>query len=232
MFADMMRISRSIFPLLAILTLWYCNEPATVQQPLIFGDLYMRFLQETGQIKAEASFFEGDSLSSAQPKELTGGVSFLGSGMESRRIGDRLLRYQYIGNGQFPEKPVFVVRGEADGEYRFETNMVPVDSFSADTTLSKSAPYRIGLNGMPLQAEESLVLLFSDGAGKAWPVTLLGPLDGPDIVLTPEQLAPLAVGRGQLYLVKKQRKEIEEGLYSVLLVVEYYTKSQDLVIVD
>ncbi|MCB0680399.1 MAG: hypothetical protein KDC32_05555, partial [Saprospiraceae bacterium] len=110
MFADMMRISRSIFPLLAILTLWYCNEPATVQQPLIFGDLYMRFLQETGQIKAEASFFEGDSLSSAQPKELTGGVSFLGSGMESRRIGDRLLRYQYIGNGQFPEKPVFVVR--------------------------------------------------------------------------------------------------------------------------
>ncbi|MCB0621508.1 MAG: hypothetical protein KDC41_23020, partial [Saprospiraceae bacterium] len=65
-----------------------------------------------------------------------------------------------------------------------------------------------------------------------WPVTLLGPLDGPDIVLTPEQLAPLAVGRGQLYLVKKQRKEIEEGLYSVLLVVEYYTKSQDLVIVD
>ena len=59
----------------------------------IYGSFLVRYMEQGNQIKATASFFEGDTLRTARPKAWEGGVSFLGSAMKMRNMVDSEFRY-------------------------------------------------------------------------------------------------------------------------------------------
>ena len=81
--------------LMATLLVTGCKRDPKVSTKL-FADFFVRYLQDVAEMKAQASFNEGDSLTTASPKTIQGGVAFQGSGMEMRSVQNTLVRYTKI----------------------------------------------------------------------------------------------------------------------------------------
>lgn len=226
---SLIRYTSSLF-LLAALSLT-CARPEKAEEPKIFGNLYVRYLQDGGQIKAEASFFEGDSAHLAQPISIPGGVSFQGSGMESRNIQDKLIRYQYENRLDYPGKFAFQVQDEAGQSHRFAQEMPPVFDFLIPSSFSKKQGMDLELQPPPSSPEEELALLFSDTTGKASLIEIPAPISQ-KISLSHEQLSKLSPGPNQLYLVKKKRTISQEGPYRIHFDMEFYTTVKEALVLD
>ncbi|MBK7409944.1 MAG: hypothetical protein IPJ40_18995 [Saprospirales bacterium] len=118
----------------SFLLLTGCQTKEAASGPKIFGSLYVRYLQDGGLLKAEASFFKGDSAQHAKPITILGGVSFQSSGMEHRNIQDKLIRYQYETTAVYPDEFTFQVQDDQGKSHQFQLQMPPVSQFIlADT---------------------------------------------------------------------------------------------------
>ena len=220
-----------LFSLFVLFSAIGCQTAEKTQGPTIFGNLYVRYLQDGGQVKAEASFFEGDSAHTAQPVSVPGGVSFQGSGMESRNIQDKLIRYQYENSIAYSGEFTFQVQDEAGKVHRFAASMPPVDSFYLPETISKSKGTTLELQPAPASQNEELAILFTDAAGKASLLEIKPPISK-KVALTPTHLGKLSPGAYQIYLVKKQRTFIEREGYKVYFDLEFYTGVKEVVVGD
>ena len=199
--------------------------------PRIFGSLYVRYLQDGAQIKAEASFFKGDSIHLARPVSILGGVSFQGSGMESRNIQDKLIRYKYEHTADYPENFAFKAQDEEGKSYRFSLSMPPVTDFFLPDTLSLSAPCSLRIQPSPGSGNESLALLFTDTTGKAALIEVPAPISQ-TITLSPQQLETLMPGPNQVYLVKKSHSSLKQGPFDLQGEIEFYTAAKEVFVAD
>lgn len=220
-----------LFSAIALVALLGCHAGEEAKGPKTFGNLYVRYLQDGNQIKAEASFFEGDSAHLAQPISIPGGVSFLGNGMESRDIQGKLIRYQYENTIPYPGEFSFKALDENGNVHEFAAKMPPVTDFLIPDTISKSQGATLELQPAPASDKEQLALLFSDAEGKAYLIEIPAPI-GQKIPITPTHLARLNPGTYQLYLVKKQNTFVQQEAYRVHFDVEFYTRVKGVMIGD
>lgn len=213
-----------------VTALFSCLPREKEAGPTLFGNLYVRYLQDGKEIKAEASFFEGDSVQLATPVSILGGVSFQGSGMESRNIQDKLIRYQYQNVGDYPSSFIFQAQDHNGAPSSFQLEMAPVSSFSFPDSIRRSQEFSLDIQPAPGPGE-SMAILFTDAAGKASLVEVPAPISQ-KITLSPGQLAALTPGLNQVYLVKKQHSAIQKGRFDVQCQVEYYTEVKEVEIGD
>lgn len=222
-----------LFPVLALCLLLFsaCAQEKSGKGPWLFGNLYIRYLQDGQQIKAEASFFKGDSSHNAVPVSILGGVSFQGSGMESRNLQNKLIRYQYQNTGEYTGSYVFQAQDEEGRPHRFSMEMPPVSDYSLPDTIYSGMGFTLQINPAPGAQPESLAILFSDQDGKASLVEIPGPVSSSVSVL-PGQISRLAPGPYQVYLVKKQRTFVEKDRFKVNCDMEFYTVVKEVAIVS
>ena len=219
---------RLFFALLILISIG-CHTKEAATGPKIFGSLYVRYLQDGNQLKAEASFFEGDSAHLATPKSILGGVSFQGSGMEQRNIQDKLIRYQYENTGDYPGQFTFQVQDDQGRAHQFQLDMMPVTQFSLPDTIQKGRDAKLEILPAPQSQEEELAILWTDESGKASLLEFPSPISQ-TIPITSGRLDRLAPGNYQLYLVKKRKNFINKGVYRISCEVEYYTGVKEVFI--
>lgn len=212
-----------------------CKNAAIEQEekpPHWFAKYYVRYLQTERQLKAHASFLEGDSIKNAEPKRFRGGVSFQGKKMQFRDLQGKL--YRYLLNEQTDYNETFLFRHRDDnGDYwEYTMRMHPIEDFFVKDKISKSKGMTIVADGAILQSNESLVLLFSDERNRATTLTIEGPSKTIELSIPPEQLGDLSVGKGKLYLVKKQFNEDQEEQLNASSSIEFYTKSIDIEVLE
>jgi hypothetical protein len=218
---------RSCLLPLILLALLSCRSERAERGPSLFGNLYVRYLQEGSEIKAQASFFEGDSAHRAAPKSITGGVTFQGGGMEKRTIQDKIIRYQYEGEALYPKQFRFQVQDDDGRAQEFTLEMDPVSSFSIPDTIYNNVGATLGLEPAFQADREELVLLFTDSEGKASVVEIKAPV-GNKVSLSPAQLSRLSPGPNQLYLVKKQKTALSKGAWRITGEVEFYSNLKEV----
>ena len=223
-----MGIIRLSFPFL-ILFLLGCQPKEAASGPKIFGSLYVRYLQDGSLLKAEASFFKGDSAQHAKPITILGGVSFQNSGMEHRNIQDKLIRYQYENTADYPGQFTFQVQDDQGKAHPFQLKMPPVSQFNLADTIYLGRETTLELLPAPQFPEEEIAFLFTDQAGKASLLEIPPPISQ-TLPLTPDLLNRLAPGIYQLYLVKKRKNFVNEGVYRISCEVEYYTEVKEVVV--
>jgi hypothetical protein len=212
-----------------------CANPTAVQEqgPKIFEQYYIRYLQAERQLKAQATFFEGDSLLSATPKTFFGGVSFLGSGMKPRTLPGNTIRYTTTRNRlAYPERFRFGYKNDAGDLVDYKLELKPIDNFFLKDSIRLGQAATIVVNGGALDQNETLVFLFNDQEQKATSITVEGPTTEIEYLLPAEQLQQLAVGTGELYLVKKQvtRDSIDNRRMESTL--EFYSASKEFTVKD
>lgn len=229
-------MKRHLFYLYFIFGMCYaCSNPAIEPEekpPHWFANYYVRYLQTEKQLKAHASFLEGDSLKNAEPKKFRGGVSFQGKKMEFRDLQGKVFRYLINERADYNETFQFRHRDDNGDYWEYTMKMHPISDFFIKDKISKSKGMTIIVDGGILQDNESLVLLFNDQYNKAATLSIEGPSKTIELFVPPDQLQKLTLGKGQLYLVKKQFNEDQEEQLTANSSIEFYTKTIDIEVVN
>lgn len=203
------------------------GDPSAEPQPL-YANFFVRYLELERTLKAQASFRTGDSLATARPVAVEGGIAFQGSGMEQRELGQDLIRYHYQRSGDY--RPPYTFRFTDPGGVRREytIDLKPVAGFRVTPRISRSGGGAFSLSDGALEAGESLVVLITDARNQAASVTIEGPAAQQEHRIPSAPLAPLTPGRGQVYLVRKKTTQLQEGRLTVLLEGEFYSETLDI----
>ena len=218
----MIRI-HTFFFLLTVMT-FSCSAPQMKEQPEHFiADFFVRYLEAEKQLKANANFFIGDSIRTAHPVDVNGGVFFQGKIMGKRELPDHGARYAVTRTSEFEERFLFTYRDNRDRSQELLITMSPVGNFSISGAPSKSGGLTLQVENGKLSAGETLILFFSDAGDKAMTITFNGPISDPAYSLSPQELAGLPAGPTQLYLVKKAANIQTRDGQTQISTIEYYT---------
>lgn len=204
------------------------NTADTTTNKHHFTQLYVRYLEPEQQIKATASFYEGDSFDTARPLLMSDGVRFQGYPMVVNDL-PRTKRYLYNGVGDYPNGGfTFQFKDWTGNEKRYVLQLDPIQDFSLQST---PAGMRLVLEGAPLKPDETLVLLFTDEKNQTYSAEAQVPADSREIPLPSDLMAQLPKGKEMLYLVKKKTIQTTEGNTEVTAAIEYYSKLKEVPLV-
>lgn len=211
--------------------LFSCGAPqAEEAPPHRIADFFIRYLAAEQQLKAYASFYEGDSLPTATPLAMAGGVQFIGNPMEKRTLPEFGIRYTATRTGNYRDQFGFTFTDDTGHLEEYVLSMTPVDSFAFQAAPSKSRGATLLVENGALKAGETLILFFSTPDNKAHTIEFAGPTTAAGYPLTPDQLMELPAGPLQLYLVKKMAAVEESPEATVVKAMEYYTRAIDIVL--
>lgn len=209
------------------------NEPEKVKSDL-YGDFFVRYLGPEQELKAYASFSQGDSVQNSVPIEMPGGVSFQGSGMEARNLQGQQIRYAY--QSQTTYKAPYTFKTQTPGGQPLEHTiaMNGIGKFSIEEgVISKSKGMTLVIEQGTLEKGESIVMLFTVPAtGASYTVIAAGPHPNNIHVIPATTIPALPKGKVQLYLVKKQEAIADSPLANITASAEYYSDMIEVEVVD
>ena len=208
------------------------NQEKPVSKAILFEDYFIRYLSPEQQLKAQAVFAEGDTITNTQPKSFVGGISFQGSGMAERKISNELIRYEETRKMDYADSFSFRYKNEDGNPATHIINMSPIEDFFLKSSVSKTNGLDIVVKGGILSKQESLVFLFSDKQNIATSIELKGPTNTIEFHLPPAQFSKLNTGKGKLYIVKKQSTLDKVDNRDIHAEIEYYTKDIEIEIMD
>jgi hypothetical protein len=198
----------------------------------LFINYEVRYLEQEKELRALAYFKEGDSLKSAISKEFSN-ATFQSSAMEKQNLGDRGSRYILNRKGAFSSNLDFSYKNDEGVPINYDLSMPEVGEFSIkEGNIYKNKGVTISWKGEPLDQSQSLVFMFTDKDNKASSISANGPTQLSEVMIPSKGLTKLALGEGQLYLVKKQVLKTTDQNQTILSVVEYYTSPIDIKVVE
>ncbi|MCG8332021.1 MAG: hypothetical protein MI974_30325 [Chitinophagales bacterium] len=192
--------------------------------PHQYADFFVRYLSGEGQIKATASFLEGEEVKSAKPVALESGIKFQGSEMEERHLPGGMIRYSTEYTGTYTHPFVFKFRDASNHKQEYQIDMNPIEKFSIKNnaaSLSKGLELELDSH---LGKDENLILFFSDENKQATTVQLKGPISNNTILIQADKIQNFHAAQYELYLVKKKKIVVKDPSLSILGNLEYYTQ--------
>lgn len=216
------------FSILTALAFFHCATP--VPQPKRAIDVYVRYLADTKQIRAEASYKEGSpDLQATAPKN---GIKYQNLDMALKP--HQGLTFQKTGAMDFLNKQRFNWADKSGKAYQFEMNMEAIEEYSfANEPLSVKKPVLFRWKGEGLQRGEVLVFLWERiGDGETVKMEIYQDIRDPEIKFTASKIAELKPGKWKLYLVRKKMvKENVDGV-DATGILEYYSKTDTLEVIS
>jgi len=209
------------------------NEPEKIKSDL-HGDFFVRYLAPEQELKAYASFSQGDSVQNSVPIEMAGGVTFQGSGMEARDLQGQQIRYTYQSQTNYAAPYTFKTQTPGGQPLEHSIAMKGIGKFSIkEGVISKSKGMTLVIEQGSLEKGESIVMLFTVPAtGASYTVIAAGPHPN-DIHAIPATTIPaLPKGKVQLYLVKKQEVISDTPLANITASAEYYSDMIEVEVVE
>jgi hypothetical protein len=212
------------FFILTALAFFHCSTPAPHTKRSL--DVYVRYLSDTKQVRAEATYKEGSpELQAVAPKN---GMKYQNLDMSIKPYQG--LTFQKTGTMDFLNKQQFSWMDHAGKEHLFQMKMEPIDVFSFEyEPLSIKKPVLFSWQGEGLQRGEVLVFLWERIAdGETVKMEIYQDITDPEIKFTASKIAELKPGKWKLYLVRKKMvKETIDGV-DATGILEYYSKTDTL----
>ena len=206
-----------------------CQQDAQPQdgQPCIYANLFVRYIAPQAQLKVTAAFREGDSINTAQPIEIPGGVKYQGQSLESRMLPGQQVRYIMDSKTPFATEHRFLFKDTNGKEQDLSLTLAPIDEFGViGGSASLSEGMKLFIKGEQIEQDESIVLLFSDAENRATTITLTNPAARDTFPIAGVRLRKLKPGPHKIYLVKKQHQVIDLNGIQTTADIEYYTAEQ------
>lgn len=216
---------------LVFITVMSCSPKDGNPTPKLTADLYVRYLADNAEFTAQATFKEGDTIETARPKAMPGGVAFQNSGMEQRSISG-IVRYEMKRRGPFNPPFIFSFNNEKGEKQHLDVALNPIDSFYVKGQAVKTAGLTLGVNASPLAAGESLVVLLSDQAGQSASLKFAGPFNTQELFVPGSTFVALQPGKLQIYLVRTSTQTKDEPRQSLVAVGEYYSATIETTLVN
>jgi len=208
----------------------FLQKEATIKN-ILQVDYYVRYLQSDKQLKVNISFTETDSTEKKMPKKMEE-VLFANKTLNGEKVGKE---YRYQLETQMPFKKEYGLT--------YRLNQVDIDSatiqmqaisdfFIKKDKVSKTAGTNLNFEGVEQSAKETLVLLFSDANNKTATIKIGNHAVNAPITILPEQVSQLEVGKGKVYLVKKQTIQTKSMSVELTGSTEYYSAVKEIEIIE
>lgn len=193
-------------------------------------DFYIRYLQSDKQVKAEISFSEMDSIKKIIPKRMKE-VLFQGQALDGQKILNQY-RYTMTKENDFPENYKLSYRSNGQEIHEQLISINPIADFTIKKNkISKKIGTTITFDDQ-LKANEELVILISDENNRTSTIKIKELSSDFMVKILPEQVANLNLGKGSVYIVRKQLIEKEEANHLLKGRTEFYTAVKELEIID
>lgn len=212
-----------------------CQSEGKPEQPgpTTYASLFVRYIAPQGQLKVTAAFREGDSISTAQPVEMPGGVTYQGRPLQARPLPDQQVRYTLDTRAPFAKEHRFGFQA-ADGQPReVVLSLSPIETFGVvGGVASLSEGMKLYIKDEKIDEGESIVLLFSDADNKATTITLTNPSVQDTFPVAGIRLRKLQPGPHRVYLVKKQQQQLDLQGAKATAEIEFYTAEQSFEVTE
>ncbi len=199
-----------------------CQEEKPVT---IAADLYVRYEQDAKKLKAEALFFEADSLSKGKNVIFQNGVTLNGTKMLTVTLPGGMVRYELeMSDGTLAPKYAFEFQDKAGREHSLPLKIHPFEKIGLTETTCQNLPcLNVSFEGPEIEKDEKLVVMFTDTASTSQSLEIKGPIVKNQIPVAPAQLNRLKPGPATAYLVRsKTSSEKKDGILAKKL-AEFYS---------
>ena len=208
----------SLFSICLAVLAVFCKNPA--KSMVSENDFYIRYIQDNSSILATAAFRAGEKGTKLAPRSMSK-VFFQETEMGERQTGD-LLRYvaDTKANG-FESKYKFKWKNEANAALEQQMRLAPILRASVPQPWPRENNAVIKWEGDPLDAAESLTILFENKTGETVSQEFHGPTDLSAVPVDAKKLAP---GSWTATLIKTRIEEKTDGSVTTKMIFEYYTE--------
>ena len=188
-------------------------------------DFYVRFLQETSELLAQAHFKKGEN---GQPMtfQLMPAVEFQDRSMSERRT-DTFIRYQFEKTGGFESEYIFNWKNEAGATLKHRLRIDPILDFSLPEPFPRTANALLKWDGPALKTDEKLVVLCENEAGQTVSHEFSGPTDLAAVPLPASKFSP---GIWLISLIKSRAEKTVDGSVTTTSLFEFYTNTKPVVV--
>lgn len=197
------------------------------------AEFYVRYLAPEQQWLAEVNLRESiEGKNSRQDVESPAGVRY--QGVLMRTIPANGITYQLLQGGGYTPKHTFEWQDSQKQPHVFEMEMPAIRNFSfGSDSLSNKKPASLRWEGAPLEAQESVVMMWETTNGEMTvPMEIISSPGQKSIEFPAAQMGKLPAGTWSLYLVRKKRTKQQIDGTKAMGLVEYYTHSDTLVVHD
>ncbi len=220
---------------LFILSLSACQSNDTTKKTdakPIFINYEARYLEEEKELRGLAYFKQGDFQETATSIDVLN-PTFQGSAMDKQDLGERGSRYIFTKKGPYSPNLNFGFKNESGVLINHEMNMPEMGEISVkEDFISKNKGVTIDWDGALIDSSQVLIIMFSGEDGNSSSLSLRGPSEVSEVVVNASSIKRLALGRGQVFLVKKQVKKTRNQNQTITASIEYYTKPIELQVVE
>lgn len=210
-----------------------CNfmQKESTKKNILQVDYYARYLQSDKQLKVNISFMEIDSTEKIMAKKMKE-VLISDNVLNGKKIGNQY-RYQLEKNMPFADNYGLTYIFNQTEMDTMSIRIKALSNFSIKKgKMSKTAGTNLIFEGDQQLATEALVLLFSDRNNKTATIKIGNHLVNAPIIILPEQISRLAVGKGNAYIVKKQTIQTKSKGIELTGLTEYYSAVKEIEIID
>ena len=200
------------------------GSTAKISSSTLFAEYYIRYLEEEGQLRAQVSYLEGDSLANAKSAKLNS-VFFQGGAMEKRKLGVKGLRYRAERVMKYTPPFNFTYNPENGEASQHNLTMAPIIDFTLVGQLSRSGQTTLQWEGPPLKEQEAMVLIFTDQKNQTAAIDIKGPSEENQVIIKGKDIQKLSPGEIKFYLVKKKKTEEQDNSTVNSSTIEFYTKT-------
>lgn len=194
-------------------------------------EVYLRYLATTKELQVESSFFNRkDKTLQALSFD---NVTLSNHIMKKRQLSTNQIRYQLnLDHHEAAEE--YFLRFYDKGDYPQEVIIQPilVDSFYFENPIQKSEGASFTYLGAPMEATEKLTLIFSNEKNETSKVDIPQMPIGRAIKIRTEAVQSLPSGENEVYLVRTKVIPIESEAVKGKAILEYYSKTAKLSIVE
>lgn len=183
--------------------------------------LYVRYLEPTGQLYAEA-LFERDS---ALGVDLGGEVRLNGLPLRGTSLPRVGYRYQSEFRPEtLPDSLQFKYPMAVSGDSLFGLPMIALRGISIPSGgFTKSKGGKVAWQSAPCTDQEALVLRITDAAGQPFTVNHVGRTRGSELDVLDLHVKTAAPGKASIALTRKLTTTARQGKTEIVAIVEYYT---------
>ena len=220
--------SISILAVLTVLLFACENEPVKEPDPLanvqVITDLFVSYDQTRGELKGDANFQAGKYREHAVAAQLNGRLFINQFEVNKIPLKRKYYKYSIKKKTPPPEKYTFRFDLENGIKERLEQPFMPIDTFFlSPTEFTENDPIIIHWKGPPLEADETIMIMFEDANNEVKPWRFNGPSEKDKLLVPKELIYTLAEGPGTVYLTRRRKVEGISKIMDYWITTEFVT---------
>jgi len=220
--------SISIVVIFSFLLLACEGEPVKEVDPLenvqVITDIYTSYDSENGTLTGEANFQAGKFREHAIAAHLNGKMYI--NQFEVNKIPLKRKYYKYSLKEKTPPPKEYTFKFDLENgiKEQFDMPYMPIDTlFLSPTEFTENDPIIIYWKGPPLEADETIMVMFTDANNEIKPWRINGPSDKDKLFVPKELIYTLAIGPGTVHLKRRRNTVGISKIMDYSITTEYVT---------